>query len=359
MTTLVTIATLVVAPAVITVVLGYALVGHGFAFDFNNQYWVAGRRVLDGLSPYDLGWQDINNHIGFPYGAVAALLFVPFGLLPQGLADAVFTGLLLAAIPATLRLLGVRDWRVYGIAFLWMPVIEAWGYANVSLLLLLGVALMWRYRDRPVVAGLLLALLVSIKLFVWPLGLWLLGTRRYAALAYATACGLALNLAAWAVIGFDQLGPYVKVLGLITARTDTHNKTTLRWVLVHFGAVRPVAYALMLALAGALAVGCFVLARRGREKPALMLCIALAFVATPVTWPHYWVLLIAPLALLRPKLGPVWAIPVAMAPAAMLPLLGYAAAGAAIQNALAAAVVIAALRSSERAGAVVPRLVPA
>lgn len=56
-----------------------SVVSHGFAMDFHGQYWPGGRRVLQGLSPYDLGWQDIQHEVAFPYGAVAAL-FVPFAL---------------------------------------------------------------------------------------------------------------------------------------------------------------------------------------------------------------------------------------------------------------------------------------
>lgn len=315
-TTLLQFATLVIAPLLLTAALLHDLVGNGFALDFHGQYWPAARRLLDGLSPYDLGWQDIQRDIAFPYGAVPALLFVPFGLIPHGVASALFTALCIGAVPLTLRLLGVRDWRVYGIAFLWVPVIAGWMYANVSLLLGLGIALMWRYRDRAFVAGLLVALLVSIKLFVWPLAIWLLGTRRYAALGYAALSGLALNLAAWMVVGFDQIGPYVKLLGLVTEREEPRSFTLVS-VALDFGASRTAAYALTLGLAAIVGGACFVLARRGREQHALLLCIAVGFLATPVTWPHYFALLIVPLALLRPKLSLLWAVPVAILPIAL------------------------------------------
>lgn len=341
---LVQFATLVIAPLLLTVALLHDLVGDGFALDFHGQYWPAARRVLDGLSPYDLGWQDIPHDVAFPYGAVPALLFVPFGLIPHGLADAIFTAVCIGAVPLTLRLLGVRDWRVYGIAFLWVPVIAGWMYANVSLLLGLGIALMWRYRDRAFVTGLLVALLVSIKMFVWPLALWLLGTRRYAALGYTVLCGLALNLAAWMVIGFDQIGAYVKLLGLVTEREEPRSFTLVA-VSLDFGASRSAAYALTLGLAAIVGTGCFILARRGREQHALLLCIAMGFLATPVTWPHYFALLIVPLALLRPRLGVVWAVPVAIIPIA---LAADAAGvhGVATFIAVFAALVVAALRSA-------------
>jgi hypothetical protein len=336
------IAAFALAPFVLTAIAVYALIGHGFAIDFHGQFWPAGRRVIDGLSPYDLAWQDIPHDVAFPYNSVAALLFVPFALFPHGLADALFAGVCIAAVPLTLHVLGVRDWRIYGIVFLWQPVLSAWATANVTVLLGLGIALMWRHRDRPVVAGLLLALLVSIKVFVWPLAIWLLGSRRYPALAYAALVGLVLNIAAWMVIGFDQLAPYVKVLGLVTDREEKRSYSVLAYALDQ-GVSRAAAYALALGLAAAVGVACFVLARRGREQQALLLCIAVALLATPVTWAHYFALFIVPLALLRPRLSTVWALPLAMA---FCP--GVAPANWQLVLALAtgAAVVACALRSS-------------
>ena len=300
-----------VVPAMLFVYAVHTLIGDGFAVDFHAQYWPAGNRVLSGLSPYDLGWMDIQHEVAFPYGAVPALLFVPFALLPLEFGDAIFAGLCVAAVPASLWLCGVRDWRVYGIAFLWQPVLSAWTTANVTLLMTLGIALLWRSRERAPVAGLIVALLVSVKWFVWPLAIWLLGSRRYGALCYAAACGLMLNVVAWSVIGFDQIGAYVKVLGLVTDREEPRSYSLLALGLDH-GMSRSAGYVLTFVLAAGLGSACVLLARRGREEPALLICIAMALVATPVTWAHYFALLIVPLALLRPRLSPVWGLPVVM-----------------------------------------------
>lgn len=329
-----------IAPVLLIAVSVYALVGHGFAIDFHGQFWPAGRRVLDGLSPYDLGWQDIEHDVAFPYGAIPALLFAPFALLPHALADAVFTGLCIAALPLTLRLLGVRDWRVYGIVFLWQPVLSAWATANVTLLLGLGLALMWRHRERSFVTGLLFALLVSIKFFVWPLAIWLLGSRRYAAVGFAAVTGLVLNAAAWLVLGIDQFGAYVKLLGLVSAREESRAYTVVACALDH-GASHALAYGLALGLAAAVGWGCFALARRGRDEEAMLLCVATALLATPVTWAHYFALLIVPLALLRPRLSPIWALPLAMA---LCPGVAPAAWQLVLALATGAAVVVAAMR---------------
>jgi hypothetical protein len=297
------------------VVFGVFLVGDAsqapLAVDFDAQYWPMGARVLDGLSPYR------QTDVLFPYGAVAGLLFAAFALLPHGVADAVFLGLCVGAVPLTLYVSGVRDWRVYGIVFLWTPVIAGWTSANVSLLLGLGIAFLWRYRDRPFVAGLIVALLVSIKLFVWPLALWLLATRRYLAFGYTVLCGVALNLVAWAVVGFDQLGPYRTMTDRVTNRMEPLSDSILAIARDH-GASRPAAYAVTLTLAAAAAGACFVRARRGDHASALLLSITMSFLATPVIWEHYYVLIIVPLAILRPRLSLVWAVPLLMLPVAVV-----------------------------------------
>ena len=58
--------------------------------------------------------------------------------------DAVLTALLILLVPATLLVLGVRDWRVYGAALLWAPVTVAVQTANLSLPLAFAAALAWR-----------------------------------------------------------------------------------------------------------------------------------------------------------------------------------------------------------------------
>jgi hypothetical protein len=283
-----------------------------FAGDFHYAFWPAGQHVLHGLSPYaDPGSPTIAHAIAFVYPALAALLLAPLALIPHGSADVIFAGLQIAAALLTLRLLEVRDWRLYGLVMLCPAVFSGWSVANVTLLLGLGIAAVWRYRERALLIGLLIALLVSVKLFLWPLALWLLATRRYAALAYAAVCGLALNALAWAVLGFGELHRYSQLLHALTAFEERRGYSLIALAL-HAGSSRSAAYVLAFALAGSCAVACLALGRRGREVPALALAIGVSLLATPIVQLHYFALLIVPLALLRPRLGPAWALPLAM-----------------------------------------------
>ncbi|MCW3049909.1 MAG: hypothetical protein JWO74_4193 [Solirubrobacterales bacterium] len=300
-----------VIPAGLTIYL-YAAGGHAFAYDFDRAFWPAGRDVLHGFTPYvDPTSPDVARGVAFIFPAVAALLLAPFALLGRTTADHVFAALNVAAALLTLRALDVRDWRLYGFVLICPAVVYGWHLANVTMPIVLGVAAVWRWRDRQVVAGLLIALLVSVKLFVWPLGVWLLATRRYAAFAWAVGASVALNVASWMVLGFDEIARFQAVLGAFT-RVKDQDGYSLIAIASDLGAGRNTAYALMMVVAGLLAAWCVRLGRAGRERCAMAACVALCLAASPIVWLPYFALLIVPLAIVRPRLSAVWWLPLPM-----------------------------------------------
>ncbi|MGO9901054.1 MAG: glycosyltransferase family 87 protein [Solirubrobacteraceae bacterium] len=277
---------------------------HNFAVDFHSWYWPAGRRVLEGRSPYTLPPVRALN-----YPAPAALLFVPFALLPHVTADWLFSALVLAAVPASLWLLGVRDWRIYGIVMLWQPVIIGYETANVSLLLMLGLALCWRFRDRAPVVGSLLALLIGVKIFPVLVVLWLLGTRRLRAFAWAVAATIVLNLISWWVVGFDQVSRYLHVLGAVRG-SDERRGYSLISLALHLGAGQTAAYAIGIA-AAAVTIGAALSVRgESRDRVLMSACLAACLLASPLVESHYMALIILPLALAQPRISPIWALPI-------------------------------------------------
>ena len=139
----------------------------------------------------------------------AALLVAPLTVFSTQTASILFAVLLVAALGLALWLLGVTDWRVYGIVALWPPTFSAVQTGNLTIILVLLVAVMWRFRDRRFVPGLALGLAVALKLYLWPLGIWLLARRRFAsaALAGAIACGGTLL-----VLPFITLTDYARLM---------------------------------------------------------------------------------------------------------------------------------------------------
>ena len=281
------------------------------AVDFHHEFWPAAHRILDGLSPYDRGWQDIRIGLAFPYPALTGLAFVPFALISRDAADVLFTGITIAALLLTLRRLRVRDLRVYGLALMWPPVCTAWQSANLTLLLALGVAYLWCEQDHPVRAGLIAAVTISLKPFLWPLALWLLVSRRYLALGWALAWGAMLNVVAWAVVGFSQVPAYETELHAVTAAMYHRGYTIVDFVL-HVGGNGAVGYASAGTVAVIAAVACILAGRRGDDEHALTLSLALSLLTTPILWSQYFALLIVPLALARPRLAPVWFLPLVL-----------------------------------------------
>ena len=118
------------------------------------------------------------------------------------------TGLLVALVPLSLWLLGVRDWRCYVVALLWISVFNAVQTANVTLPILAGAAVCWRYRDRwrwPAIAG---GLAVAAKIVAWPLLVWLAATGRARAALGAVGVAVGVTVGLWATIGFSGLRSY-------------------------------------------------------------------------------------------------------------------------------------------------------
>jgi alpha-1,2-mannosyltransferase len=304
-----------VIPVLVLVLEVSVVVGNAhstIAVDFHDAYYVAGYRLLHGGDPYAWTGSEIRGGVAFVYPAFSALLFAPFALLARGAAGVLFTLVCVALTPLTLWVLRVRDWRIYGVTMLWLPVFSAWETANETIMLVFIAALVWRYRANPIVAGMLTAVAISLKPFMWPLALWLLVTRRWRASGYGLAAGLLINLVAWWLVGFDKIGVYLRDSGIDT-RSAWRAGYTVVAAFGHLGFGRPVGEAMTVVasvvLVGAVSYAGFV---KQRERQALTLAITLMLVASPLVWVHYFALLLIPMALERPRLTWLWALPLLM-----------------------------------------------
>src|SRR5262249_10539385 len=153
----------------------------------------------------------------YVYPPLVAILFTPFALLPLTVAEFIYTVLGILGVFVALRAFGVKDWLCYGAAFLWPPVLSAIQAANIPLLLLCGIGLAWVFRARAPLLGLIVAVLVTAKLFLWPLGLWLLATRRFCTAAWAAGLFVVLNSVAWKLVDAGNVGAYLGLLHRLNA----------------------------------------------------------------------------------------------------------------------------------------------
>lgn len=299
-------------PLLITVEMTRTMVeDDDVARDFATAFWPAGRRVLDGLSPFDTSAAATQAGHSFPYSALDALVFAGFALLPNDVSGWIFTALNVLALACALWVVKVRDWRVYSIVFAWMPVASAWQSANVTLPLALGIAVMWRYRDRAWLVGALFGLMVTVKLVVWPLGIWLLATRRWKAAAWSLGSAAVVNVASWAFVGFHEISSYREVLDKVSAYEEPRSYSIVGAAL-ESGASRGAAYAVSLVAGAAVGMLCVRRGWRGDDRAALALSVGVGLAATPVVWPHYYSLLAVTLALAAPRLTWAWLVPIAL-----------------------------------------------
>jgi alpha-1,2-mannosyltransferase len=283
---------------------------HALAFDLSHAYIQAAHEVLHGHSPYPSTAHALASRTAFVYPPLTAWLVAPLAALPLPVAEAIATVLMIAAVVGTLLLLGVRDWRCHMVALLWLPTYSAIQTANLALPTAVVVAALWRYRERSQVAGMLAGVLIALKLYFWPVGVWLLATRRYGAAAAATTTATMLVLISWVPIDFAGLRGYPHLLRTITEleRGDAYTLVAL---------LRPVSSWPLATFVG-LTSGFLVLAyawraaRRGDERLSLACTIAALLMLTPIVWMDYFVVLLVVVSLYRRSFGWVWALPVAL-----------------------------------------------
>ena len=281
---------------------------HTLAFDFDRAYLPAAHLLLHGSSPYGPATRAVlSSQTAFVYPPIAAFLAAPFAVLPPGAADVLVTVLAAFAVPAILVLVGVRDWRCYGAALLWMPTTSAIHLGTVTIVLALGIALAWRWREHAVRAGLVLGLVIALKLFLWPLLLWLALTKRLKAAGVAVGSAVLMILVPWAPIRGDGLLAYPHRLSLLSsleARRGFSPAALLAQLGVGWGTAEAIGYALGVAL--------LVLAyrRRNSDSAALALVCAASLLLTPILWPNYLLIMLVPLAVARPRFGVAWLLPV-------------------------------------------------
>ena len=283
---------------------------NSLAFDFRSAYLPAAEIVSDGRSPYpDVPSAPESGELTtFSYPPTLAVLLTPATVIGKDGAAIGAVLVSLSALLAALAVVGVRDLRCFAVVVLWAPGWNALEMANLSALLALGAALVWRFRSRAVPLGATLVALVSVKLFLWPLLVWAGATRRAVAASTAALVSLLVILASWALIGFAGLTTYPDLAAVIARQSSYSLEDLAQVVGLGVGAGR----ALSLAAGGALLGLCVVLGRRGDEDRAFYVAIGAALALSPIVWLHYLVLLAVPLGIARPRFSVLWLVPIVL-----------------------------------------------
>lgn len=270
------------------------------AADFHHELYPQAKLLLDGVNPFpDPSWDPLAG-ANFIWPPLAGYVVAPLTVLPAGAADVVIAFLGLVGLGLSLWLVGVRDWRVYGVFCLWPEMAGEMRVSHLTPVLALAAAVAWRARQTSGPPGLAIGLATSVKFLMWPLLVWLAATRRTrdVLVAGAVVCGSLLL-----VLPYTGLDPYVRSL-LRLGRAFDQDSYTVFGLLVQAGAPEALARAAMLV------VGCALLVATWRYR-SFTLAIAAALALSPIVWLDYFALAAVPLAIHRPRLSWVWFAPIA------------------------------------------------
>jgi hypothetical protein len=288
-----------VLPAVIVIAMFAVASDSGsLSVDFHNELYPEAKRLLDWENPFpgpDAELWRGHNHIWPP---VAAFLVAPYTLLSPGPADWAIAITGVALFMLSLRIVGVRDWRVYGAFAMWPSVIGEIRVSHLTPVLCLLTAVAWRYRDARAIPGLAVGFAAAIKFFLWPLGLWLAARgRRASAAVAALVAGCSLLL----VLPFTGLDDYVRSL-LELGRIFDQDSYSPFGFLAQIGVPDAPARGATIVLGAILLVACW-------RRESLGLAVAAALVLSPIVWLDYYAVAAVPLAAVRPRLSLVWLAP--------------------------------------------------
>lgn len=297
--------------AVVALAVVWALPPSGLDFAV---YWQGGHDVLQGLSPY----RPLQT-LPFTYPPFAALVFVPFALLPEGVAYILWQVLSVAALVVATLVVAERSdleaktavW-VLTAGMLIQPVVRdvQLGQINTLVMLLVVLDLLVvpkRYR------GLLIGIAAGIKLVPAAFAVIFLFRKEWASAIRAVVAGLVTVLLPLAIIPSDTVAYWTKLIfdpSRIGGADYGDNQSLVGVVARLLGSSKPPTLATAPVELLILAFACLVAWRlhtRDDEVGALLAMAVGGLLASPVSWSHHWVWVVPGLAWLLARGYRVWA----------------------------------------------------
>ncbi|ORX05854.1 mannosyltransferase [Mycolicibacillus trivialis] len=287
------------------------LVPHGTNF-VDLHVYIDGAAALNHpgtLYEYTYTEQTPDFSLPFTYPPFAAIVFYPLHLVPFGVVALGWQLGVIAALYGVVRvsqrLLGITGAR--RVAMLWTavgiwtePVRSALNYGQINMLLALAV-LVAVCSARWWLSGLLLGLTTGIKLTPAVAGLYFLGVRRWATVAFAAVVFAATIAVSYLVVG-DTVGYYfTELLGDANRIGPVATIFNQSW---RGGLSRILGYdvghgPLLLGAIAATAVLAWLAWRALRtaggapDRLGLLLVVELfGLLASPISWTHHWVWLV-------------------------------------------------------------------
>ena len=304
--------------------------------DFNVEYVMA-RAALNGESPYKPlpelarfadGYtaqflQHPSPHpppvifIGIPFTFFDLSRAVLIWLLIELACIAVSAAIILKAVTTRVSVIGVV--ALFVVCIGWYPFAQEmfWGQLNIITLALTASAWVALRSGRDMTSGLFLGTALAIKLFGWPIILFLVITQKWRAVFGAALAFTFLNFAAALVIGFGEVVNYYVAVGpavskLYRAIAGNFSLWSIGPRVFDAGAdnwykplidIPPLAMVVSVVIVGGVAVLALIGALHTRSfDSAFCSLVCVSIVANPIAWAHYLVLTAPALCLVASRI---------------------------------------------------------
>lgn len=270
--------------------------------------YVGGAGMLDdpgSLYDYVYADQTPDFPLPFTYPPFAAIVFYPLHLLPFGLVAFLWQLGIIAALYGVVRmsqrLLGAGDrrtamlWTAVGI---WIePLRSTFDYGQINVLLVLAV-LYAVYSTRWWVSGLLVGLAAGVKLTPAASGLYFVGARRWAAVAFSAVVFFGTVGVSWLIIGNETRYYFTELLGDASRVGPVGTSFNQSWrggitrILGYDAGYGPLVLA-GIAVTAVLAVLAWRAIGGASDRLGAIVVVQLfALLLSPISWTHHWVWLI-------------------------------------------------------------------
>ncbi|MCV7301519.1 mannosyltransferase [Mycobacterium barrassiae] len=270
--------------------------------------YVGGAGMLDdpgSLYDYVYADQTPDFPLPFTYPPFAAIVFYPLHLLPFGLVAFLWQLGIIAALYGVVRmsqrLLGAGDrrtamlWTAVGI---WIePLRSTFDYGQINVLLVLAV-LYAVYSTRWWVSGLLVGLAAGVKLTPAASGLYFVGARRWAAVAFSAVVFFGTVGVSWLIIGNETRYYFTELLGDASRVGPVGTSFNQSWrggitrILGYDAGYGPLVLA-GIAVTAVLAVLAWRAIGGASDRLGAIVVVQLfGLLLSPISWTHHWVWLI-------------------------------------------------------------------
>jgi glycosyl transferase family 87 len=303
--------------------------GIGFGFDFDAYYAAAGRLIAGErlyLAETVIGPFTHGTHGLYVYAPPLALGLLPLAGLDLATATVAWYLLRILILAIACALLPVRPWvrfAAFAVTAFSAPFLSDQSLGNVNALLLLLLAIAWRWLDRPV-SAIAVAATIAIRPQMVILLAWWAIRRRWSLVAWCLGAGLVLVILTLPIVGIAAYVDFIQVLRNIRFEGAANN-VAVPAIAADLGLPAPIG---TVGYVTGAAIGLVAVVASRRRAPAMgfVVGVAATLLLTPLLWPHYLVLVVLPAAFMADR-GWWWAIGLPLLgwlPSAFLPLVGLA-----------------------------------